>query len=71
MQISVQLSLPIAAAMICYLYMNPAQCLGIKQEIMLVLSVMSGTILFRLGRGIPYMDTGELSINDVKKWRDQ
>ena len=70
MQMSVQLSLPIAAAVICYLYMSPLQWLGIKQEIMLVLSIMAGAILFRLGRGIPYMEVGELSIGDIRKLAD-
>lgn len=67
MPIFVQLSLPIVAAMTCYLHMEPSLWIDIKREVMLVLSVMAGAILFRLGRGIPYMEVGELSISEIRK----
>ena len=66
-QIFAQSLLPTVAAVACYFHMEPSRWLDIKQEIMLVLSIMAGAVLFRLGRGVPYMEVGELSTTDIKK----
>ena len=63
----VRIVLPFAAAATAYCGMDSSHWSEVRTEAMLVFSVMAGAVLFRLGRGVPSMDVGELAMDDVQR----
>lgn len=63
-----QFFVPAMATLGAVAVMDPAHWRDVKEPIMLVLSVMAGAVLFRLGRGIPPMDTDELRIHEIEEF---
>ena len=64
---SVQIVLPLVAAAAAYCGMDSSHWSEVRTEAMLVFSVMAGAVLFRLGRGVPSIDVGEIDVEDVKR----
>lgn len=67
LQIVKQTVLPLAAAAVSYCVMDSSHWSEVRTEAMLVFSVMAGAVLFRLGRGVPSIDVGEIDVEDVKR----
>ena len=67
LQIMLQIMLSLAAAVVAFLFMEPAHWGSIRDGAMIVFSILVAAVLFRLGRGIPpvavdYMEIGEAKI---------
>lgn len=63
-----QILVPMMTTSVAVAIMDPAHWRDVREPAMLVLAVMAGAILFRLGRGIPPMDTDELHVHEIRQF---
>ena len=62
-----QIGIPLVAGGGAFIAMEPFHWDSIRSEAMLVLSVLAGAVLFRLGRGLPQVSIDHLEIDEAKK----
>ena len=61
-----QIGFPLAASIGAFFAMETCQWDTIRSEAMLVLSVLAGAVLFRLGRGIPAISIDHLEVEEAE-----
>ena len=62
-----QIVVPAIMAIIAFNFMEPRHWAEIRTEALLTLSILSGAVLFRLGRGMPTVPADDLTVAEVKK----